>query len=244
MWFMVALASLWVMLAVAINWAQAPAAAALFKALQGSSAAVRSGQIWRLFTASIVHSPNTPTHVLVVLMLLWFFATSLQERWGTARLFAFLFGSAALAYGLQTIFGLIWPRLTPDVWFGGMVMADAATVAWAMNNREQTIQLFFVIPMRPLMMVALLAAWQVLMVFARSPSAEGLVAPFGGMLAGWIFCGSSPLRRLYLKLKLKRLQNEVKHITRPRRKPRAGDPKLRVIAGGKDKTNKGPRTLH
>ena len=127
-----------------------------------------------------------------------------------------------------------------------MVLADAATVAWAFNNRNQIVRLFFLIPVRPVVMVLLLVVWHVLLVIARRPPTEGLVAPFGAILAGWLFCDSSPLRRLMLKLKLRRLQAEVDTLQRKKKKKRAEGPDLRVIKGGRndDDEPSDPFSLH
>jgi hypothetical protein len=127
-----------------------------------------------------------------------------------------------------------------------MVMADAVTVAWAFDNRHQIVRLFLVIPVRPLVMVALLAAWHVALVIAKAPSPEGLIAPFGAMLAGWMFCSSSPLKRLFLKKKLGRIQRELDELRsreRERGKRRHG-PDLRVIRGGADDDESDRRILH
>ncbi|MSP25885.1 MAG: rhomboid family intramembrane serine protease [Myxococcales bacterium] len=245
LWLMVALGCLWVFFAAAINWAQAPAAVELFNMLAGSSGRVADGQVWRLLTAALLHSPSTPSHALVVLMMLFFFGSSLDDAWGQRRLMLFFAGAAVLAFGLQMLVGLVLPSIATDTWYGGMVLADAATVAWAFQNRGQVVRLFFVIPMRPLVMVALLAGWHVLLLIARSPSPEGHVAPFGAMLAGWLLCDASPFRRLLLRSKLRRMQREIDTM-RPGardRVRRATGPELRVIRGGSDEPPK-KRMLH
>jgi hypothetical protein len=81
-----------------------------------------------------------------------------------------------------------------------------------------------------------------------SPASEGPVAPLGGVAAGMALAGSpSPLRRAYLKLKLRWLQGRAGGSRRTptaheiafgkpdsSRRPRAGGPVLRVVQGGKD----------
>ncbi len=244
LWLMVAIGCLWVLFAAAINWAGAASAPELFGMLSGSSEKVASGQLWRLITAALLHHPSTPSHALVVLMMLFFFGASLDDAWGQKRLMLFFAGSAAIAFGLQTVAGLIVPSIAGGSWFGGMVLADAATVAWAFQNRGQTVRLFFVLPMRPLVMVGLLAGWHVLLLIAKSPSPEGLVAPFGAMLAGWLLCDASPLRRYFLKKRLRRMQREIDALRPGARQAirRATGPELRVIRGGNDDPDK--RVLH
>jgi len=237
---MVVIGCIWVMFAVSINWANAGQEP--FALLAGDSSAVLRGQVWRLLTASLLHAPNSPWHPLVVLMLLFFFAPALEERWGAKKLFIFLAASSVFAYAIETIAHALLPDLASPVWYGGMVIADAATVAWAVTHRHQIVRLFFVIPMRPLVMVALLAVFHVLLLIARSPYPEGMIAPFGAMAAGYLFCDASPLRRYYLKLKLARLQSEVDGLKKKKKrsKRRRDGPDLRIIPGGADDDDDGP----
>jgi membrane associated rhomboid family serine protease len=242
LWLMVALGCLWVMFAVSINWAGA--GKDIFTLLAGDSRAVLGGQVWRLLTASLLHRPDSPWHALVVIMLLFFFAPALEERWGIKRLFLFLAGSSVFAYLIESVGYLLLPDVANRQWYGGMVIADAATVAWAFSARNQIVRLFFVLPMRPLVMVGLLAVFHILLVIARSPYPEGMFAPFGAMAAGYLFCDSSPLRRYYLKIKLARLQSEVESLRKnpKKRRRRSGGPDLRVIPGGSGKDDEPPDT--
>jgi hypothetical protein len=82
---------------------------------------------------------------------------------------------------------------------------------------------------------------------AQVAAPEGLVSPFGGMLAGWLFgSGSpSPLRRAWLKLRLAQLDAEARREAdaRKRRVEKSG---LQVLEGGRsrdsddDETKKPP----
>ncbi|MBW2457890.1 MAG: rhomboid family intramembrane serine protease [Deltaproteobacteria bacterium] len=230
---MVVIGCIWVMFAASINWANAGQEP--FALLAGDSSAVLHGEVWRLLTASLLHAPNSPWHPLVVLMLLFFFAPALEERWGAKKLFLFFAISSVFAFSIEAIAFALLPGVANAQWYGGMVIADAATVAWAVTHRNQIIRLFFVLPVRPLVMVALLAVFHVLLLIARSPYPEGMFAPFGAMAAGYLFSDGSPLRRWYLKVRLARLQSEVHGMKRKRgKRRRAGGPDLRIIPGGAD----------
>jgi hypothetical protein len=75
---------------------------------------------------------------------------------------------------------------------------------------------------------------------------EGVVAPFGGLLAGLIFGGSPSLARtawLHLRLALLRRQSTSLRVDdgpaqKPARRPRPGAPPLRVVSGGLDEVLK------
>lgn len=242
---MVVIACLWVMFAASLNWAAAPFAKQLWGLLEGNGDAILHGQVWRLLTATLLHSPASPSHALLAVMMLFFFAAPLEAEWGTKRMALFFLGAALVGNGLEALASLL-PALRSETFFGSMALANAATVAWAFENRHQVVRIFLVLPVRPLMMVGLLVLWHVALLIARAASAEGLLAPFGGMLAGFLLCDSSPLRRFWLKKKLGRYQRELDALRtneKARIQRRKNGPDLRVIRGGEDEP-RGPRTLH
>jgi membrane associated rhomboid family serine protease len=236
LWLMIAIGGLWVALAASMNWLGI--GGSVFATMIGQSTEVLHGQLWRLVTASLIHPPRAVTSVLFSVLLLYFFGTPLHERWGTRRLYLFLFGCAAFAFAAESIAYAFLPGVAAEVWYGATAMADAALVAWALGATGEVIYFMFVIPLRPMVMVGLLAAWHVVMLVTNN--SQQLVLPFAAMLAGWVFSDHSPLRRLYLKLKLKRLQAEVRSLERSHRRKRAAGPKLRVIPGGADPDDEPP----
>lgn len=239
--FLLALLFIWITLALALNWGGADPK--LFAYVIGDSAGVLQGEVWRLLTASLVHTPSgngAVMHIGFSLLILYFFMPTLHERWGTKRLFLFLAGCSVFAYGTATL-GFLAVGVDP-AWFGGMILGDACVVAWAIVARDQKAMFWFIIPMKPMVMVYVMIGWHVLSIIAVSVGPEGLVAPFAAMGAGYLFGETSPLRRYLLKLKLRRLQNEVDDLTRKKAKKRAAS-HLRVIPGGA-KDDDDDRILH
>lgn len=246
LWLMVGLFVIWLAYAIALNWGDV--SVAYFEIVAGDADGVLSGEIWRLVTAAFLHQPRgdgSVFHILITLLLLYFFMPHLQDQWSNRRLFAFLLGSAAFAFAVETLMHLVVPTVARPQWYGGMVMADAVTVAWAVTAaRGQVVRFYFVIPMKPLVMVGIMVVWHVLQLIAvETPPREGVFAPFAAMAAGWLFTEVSPLRRLYLKLKLKRLQSEVDSLSK-KQKRRAAASHLRVIRGGNDDDDDDDRMLH
>lgn len=237
---MVAILAIWVLFAVGINWGGANAR--VLAPFVGSSEAVLHGQVWRLFTAPLIHDPNEPSHVLVTLLGLYFLGPSLEDRWGPKKTLLFLFGSAVFAFALEVLVGAAVPRFASPAWIGGLGMVEATAVAWALNNRDARVNLFFVLPVSGTMLLVFIFGMSVLNVIARHAPPEGLVTPFGGMLAGYLFGDASPLRRFWLKGRLRRLQAETARLSGQRR-PRSG-PSLHVIQGGGDKAKKDKRYLN
>ncbi len=233
---MVAVAAIWIFIASSVNWGKVdPSFLAPFV---GSTTKVLHGQIWRLVTASLIHEwsgDGAVSHLVTTLFGLYFLAPSLETRWGAKRTLLFLFGSATFAFVCQVLLGaLIGGNLSQDVWIGGLGMVDAVAVAWALQARQgEQIRLMFILPVSPMMLVGFIFLMSVLKVFAVGAHPEGLITPFGGMLAGYLFADRSPLRKVWLKLRLRRLQAENEALRAgavARRK--AGGPALRVIHGG------------
>lgn len=237
---MLTLLALWLMFAMAINWGGA--SPQLFYLLAGSTEGIAAGEIWRLLTAPLIHMPTDPWHVVSVLLGLYFLAPSLEARWGGRRFVFFLWGSAVLAYLCQFLVELMLPSVAPKLssgfWFGSIPAVEAVAVAWALEFRGQVVRLFFVLPVTSTGLLVFIIGFSVLRLISAQQTPEGLIAPFGGLAAGWLLGGGtpSPARRLYLKFRYAQLQREAEREARARRAKRGP---LSVIEGGQGKRRKG-----
>ncbi len=242
---MVTLFAVWLMFAVAINWGGA--SLELFLLFCGNDEAILSGEVWRLFTAGLMHYPQGQViGILMVLLSLYFLTPSLEQQWGGARLIRFLIGSSVLAYGFQMLVGWLLPagaqqKLVPEYWFGSMPVIEAIAIAWAMSFRGQQVRLMFVLPVSSTGLVLFVVVLSVLRVIAVAQAPEGLLSPFGGMAAGWLLGGGtpSPLRKLYLKFKLQSIEREVQREKQARAQRAARAP-FDVIEGGRSKRGRNP----
>ena len=244
---------IWVIYAISFNWGEFGEGP--LGLLLGSTPDLFRGQIWRLVTAPFVHFTRGGagvSHLLTTLMVLYFFGPTLEDRWGPRRLILFMVGSGAFAFLLQAIIAYFIPKLDggitiapgmrigPGVWFGGLGVIEAMAVAWALASRGQTVRLYFLIPITGTMLLIFIFAMSVLNVLALAEKFEGLVTPFGGMLAGYLFGDVSPLRRVWLKVRLKQIQRETAALRKQPPKSRAAGT-LRVIKGGADDDDKPPK---
>ncbi len=233
LWVMGLLLSIWIMFAVGINYGSLDPR--VFRLFTGNTQAILHGEVWRLFTAPLMHLPAGPgavSHILYALLGLYFLGPTLEARWGARRMLLFLMGSAVCGFVAQMMAEALLPRSLsaalgqPD-WFGSMGAIEAIAVAWALSNRGQTVRLFFVLPVTATGLLIFVIGFSVLMVFAGEKPHEGLVTPFGGMLAGYLFGAGNPtpMRRLFLKAR-------YFWIARRAAKFRSSQPRLRVIEGG------------
>lgn len=247
---MIAVTVIWVALAISVNWVNVGYSVMQF--LAGSTPGVLRGEIWRLVTAPLLHDIHQPSHLIMTLLGLWFLAPSLESDWGPRRMLLFILGSGALAFVFQVIGSVLVPSIGSQLWYGGLGFIEAIAVAWALQNRHSQVRLFFVLPVSAPVLIAFIFLLSVAHVIAKNHhTPEGLITPFGGMLAGYLFCDRSPLRRVWLKLRLRQLEAQTAKIRRQAsasaeaaRARRAGGPALRVIEGGGSKEPPDKRYLN
>jgi membrane associated rhomboid family serine protease len=228
----------WLCFAIGLNWGGAPGS--VFLALAGSTERILHGEVWRLFTAPLLHYAQGGagvSHLITALLGLYFFAPRLEEIWGPKRLLRFVALSAVIAYALQMLVQLLLPvalseRLVAEYWFGLTPALGAIAIAWALTFKNQVVQLFFVIPVSSKMLIVWVVGLACLYLVTGAASHEGLIAPFGGMLCGWLLGGGnpSPLRKAWLKLRLAQLEEAER---KAQRKPRPNPGGLRVLPGGR-----------
>jgi membrane associated rhomboid family serine protease len=233
------LLSVWLVLALGINWVGLPKEA--FFLLAGSTQSILDGELWRLVTAPLVHWPyggQGVGHIVTTLLGLYFLAPELERTWGGARFLRFLWLSAIVGYTLQLAVELMLPasqaqKLVGPIWFGALPTIEAVAIAWALSFRGQTVRLMFVLPVSSRGLIVFVVAMSVLYLIAGAQRESGLIAPFGGMLVGWLLGGGnpSPARRFWLKWRYKSLERAAERTQKDRRQ-RVARSGLRVIEGG------------
>lgn len=233
---LVGLFAIWLVFAVALNWGDASEQA--FLILCGNTERILDGEVWRLFTAPLMHVPSgTIGHILTALLGLYFLAPSLEEAWGSKRFAYFLFWCGVLGYATQILVTLIVPaafaaKLVGSYWFGAVPVVEAVAIAWALSFRGQVVRLMFILPVSSRGLIVFVVAMSLMYLFAGAQTPSGLIAPFGGMLWGWLLGGDtpSPIRRAWLQFRLGLLEAEARRDRRQRRE-RAKRSGFRVIDG-------------
>jgi membrane associated rhomboid family serine protease len=218
-------------------------AASVFSFLACSPERVLS-RPWTLVTSGLVTSPASWSHLLFSLLGLYFLGAPLERRWRAAR-FLFFLASAVLAGNLAAlaVCALVSEgRFHPDILFGPSAAIAAISVAWSRKYPDATVNFFFVLPVRARAFLWITLGLCVLDLIYPAGMPEGVVAPFGGILAGLAMSGSpSPLRRLWLQLRLVSLRRRTGKVSAqdwltptPKRRARSGTTPLRVVPGGLD----------
>jgi len=208
---------------------------------------VHHGQVWRLLTAGVLTDITHPMGLIFTLVGLYFLSPDLERRWGTGRFLWFLALSVVLGNVLAIAVDLLTPDslslLHPPVLYGANAALVGTAVAWGVNNREQQVNLFMIMPIRGQTLVWITIGGCFLYLLY-----QGDVASFGGVVTGLTMVGEpSAMRRAYLRLKLALLRTRsggggggrpitAADILRSKgpilRKGRGDKPPLRVVQGG------------
>jgi membrane associated rhomboid family serine protease len=241
LWTVTALAIFW---AVSVQWVHGGAEA--FMALVFDPRLFLQGQVWRLFTAGLLSPPGgsgAVSHLVFTLVGLYFLSPDLERRWGGWRFSGFLLACLVGGYLLALLASLLpfgGELLHPAKIFGMGAAIMGIAVAWSRENANLEVRFFFLFPVKGRHLLSLTVGWCVLAVIFGDPSTEGVVAPFGGVLAGLLFGGSPSLvRATYLKWKLASLRRtaggvSVQSILETSKRRSGATPPLRVVQGGVD----------
>ncbi len=204
---------------------------------------------WTLVTAGLLTDPQHYSHLIFTLMAFYFLGPAIESRWGTGRFLRLVAISIVTGFAMVVVFSWIAPPesvyFRPKIVFGPSAALAALAVAWGRENADAQMRLYFVLPISGRVLVWITLGFCVLGVFFPGSVPEGVVAPFGGFIAGLLLAGSpSPIRALYLRVKLALLRSRgdrVRLDIDPRPKPKkrpAGAPPLRVVTGGLDDLEK------
>jgi membrane associated rhomboid family serine protease len=202
-------------------------------------------QPWRLLTSGLLTDPTHWSHLLLSLLGLYFLGASLEQRWGSWRFARFM--ALSVLAGNLVVLGLAAvvpahadPRFHPDFVFGPTAIITATAIAWSREFADSTVNLFFFLPLRGKVLFWITIGFCVLDLIYPEALPEGVVAPFGGVIAGLIFGGTpSPARTVWLHVRLALLRRRAADVhvedvltPKPKRRTRPGAPPLRVVSGG------------
>jgi len=200
---------------------------------------------WTLLTAGLLTSPESYSHLIFTLIGFYFLGPAIESRWGMWRFLRLVAVSIVMGFALVALFSAFTPaesrHFHPAIVFGPSAALAALAVAWGRENANAQMRLYFILPISGRVLVWITLGFCVLGVFFPGSVPEGIVAPFGGFIAGLLLAGSpSPLRALYLRVKLAFLRRKGERVAldidplrvRPKRRP--GSPPLRVVSGGLD----------
>jgi membrane associated rhomboid family serine protease len=201
--------------AIVARWMHGPELA-LFTAL--IPGAVAQGEVWRLVTYPWL--AGDPLALVFGVMLLLFFAGSLERRWGRRSFLIRTFVLAAVPAVLTTVLGLGLPAVRAAPYVGLSALGLCWLTAFASDLRSARVALFplpFVLTGDQLLWFegAMLLLW---MLFSGSPVPYlNDALAFGLALAWFRFGAFEGLRRRWLRLRRGRVESRLERLARERR---------------------------
>ncbi len=229
----------WLVFALRMNWAGVSEAP--FYALTADQAGLLAGQVWRLVTASLIHSPFAVAHILSALLGLYFLGTSLESSFGSRRFAAFLFWSATLPYLIKpcSCSSCRWASDRSSFQPG----LSVPSLRWKRRPSPglsrfagRPVNLFFVLPVTSKGLVWFVVGFSILGLIAAQTPPSGHLAAFAGMAIGYLsWAAAVPLLCVAGTLPAACADSSARSRAEGRkRQKRARDSGLRVIPGGRD----------
>ena len=153
-------------------------------------ATVFQGQIWRLLTHAFCHSQGEVMHIVMNMLLLWWFGSVLEQMYGS-REFLFFYLTAAVIAGLVYLgLALTMGDMTPAIGASGAVMA--VLMLYAIHFPRRKLYMFFVIPVEIRWLVAFYVVYDlypVLKELGGGHVGDGIAhsAHLGGLAFGYLY---------------------------------------------------------
>jgi len=156
--------------------------------------AVLHGQVWRLLTATYLHSPGF-NHILFNMLGLYFFGPALERVWGPRQFFVvYTVGGIAgnILLTLAGLVGFIDPNV-PALGASGSVLAMLGACAVLFPKAE--VYIYFLFPIRIRTFVAIYGIWFLYNVWQKGANYGGDLCHLGGLAVGlwWAYSGGISL---------------------------------------------------
>ena len=165
------------------------------------------GQIWRLVTWPFVM--GSPLGLLFVCVAIYAFGWDLLATWGARRLQRYLATVVLVAGAGTCVLSLALPGATWIGHLGGMALADALVIAWALQFPDRCVRMYFVLIVRGPAVAGLLIAVTLLFVLY-----DGLAFFLPELLAIAValLTMRGPDRRTWLRLKAWRIRRKLRVV--------------------------------
>ncbi len=110
---------------------------------------VESGQVWRVFTASLLQPASDPLSLAFTGYVMWWLVRTMTRYWPTSRVVTFIVLSGAVGVSLAVACNaLALPFVDPGAFLGLMPVMEALGVGFSFLEPEATLLLAFVVPVR------------------------------------------------------------------------------------------------
>jgi membrane associated rhomboid family serine protease len=185
---------------------------------------IHHGRLWQLLSYSFLHAGLG--HLFFNLLALWMFSGDIERAMGSRR-FAAFYLLCALGAGVTTAL-LRWNSPHPTVGASGAVYG--VLLAYGLLFPDRVIYLYFLVPLRARVVVALFALMELLMSVAATRDGIAHLTHLGGMLTAWLWLRGTGPGGLWMRWRRHRVRRKLKVIDT--RKLRRFDPPPRGRGSG------------
>ncbi|MCC7235269.1 MAG: rhomboid family intramembrane serine protease [Bryobacterales bacterium] len=155
--------------------------------------------VWQLVTYLFLHDPNGVTHILLNMLMLWMFGSTLENTWGTRRFLQYYFvcgvGAAICVVLLATLFGNAESRT-----IGASGAIFGLLLAFGVLFPDAQMLFMFIFPMKAKYCVMIYGAIEFLFTLGSSGDGVSHIAHLGGMAFGYLYLRSDLFRSRRLNL--------------------------------------------
>src|SRR5262245_38156785 len=168
--------------------------------------------LWQLVTYMFLHSTDFVLHILLNMLMLWFFGTEIERAWGTRAFLRYYFVcgiGAALVTSL-----LFWNSTT----IGASGAVFGVMLAYGMMFPNRQVMFSFLFPMRAASFVLVCIGLEV---YSLLSIRDGVahIAHLGGMGFGWLYLKRAwRLPRFFANLKLRVRRRRFRVVDRDDRR--------------------------
>jgi membrane associated rhomboid family serine protease len=151
---------------------------------------LRHGWIWQLVTFQLLHA--SLWHLAGNLIVFWWAGHFVEHVMGKAKLVVALFACGAIGGLLQAILMLLFPMRFNSVVLGASAGVAGLFAIFALLQRESTVRLWFVLPIRAITLLWALGIISLFFTIVPNPRESiAHAAHLGGLLAGvaWVKLG-------------------------------------------------------
>jgi membrane associated rhomboid family serine protease len=159
-----------------------------FLLMQTPQLTVQKFYAWQLMTYMFMHADFF--HLLFNMLILWFFASRLEDRWGTKRFLRFYF-TVGIGAGIIHIIAAYLTGHQGNTMLGASGALYGIMLAYALNWPNDVVLLYFIIPIKIkwLMLIAGILTFLGSLQSAMSFSSDNIshVTHLGGLLVAFIY---------------------------------------------------------
>lgn len=188
--------------------------------------------MWQPLTYMFFHAPNNLTHILFNMLMLWFFGSELEQKWGSRYFLKYYLlcgvGAAFLYLGAAGLLTLFQSRF--DAGFDVPVLGASGAlfglmVAYGIEFKDRLVYFYGVFPLKAQVLVMIMGGIEILsLLVSGANSGVAHFAHLGGIAVGFFL------------LKFKNRKNRPKSPRSPR------GPTLRLVINNEDqKDPNGPK---